>query len=86
MSTPERPRCRQCDHALKPVHAHDQVRTELVAVDGDNVSSHVADIRTTRLRGRIIGYGYAASGYFCTLTCGHAYAVGIIRDKEREGL
>lgn len=71
-------RCRQCSRALLAQRAEDQSRSESV-VDSDGGPS----VQTTRLRGRILGYGYAATNFFCSLTCGWMYAVAILRKEEK---
>ena len=76
MSASDRPRCRKCNRALKAIYAEDYVREESVSLEGGGM-----DVRTTRLRGKLIGHGYGASNLFCSLTCGHAWAVAKIRQE-----
>jgi hypothetical protein len=30
-----------------------------------------------------VSYGYGGSGFFCTITCGHTYAVRAVRELKR---
>lgn len=69
-----RPRCRQCNRALLAIHASDEIRTETVALDEGGT-----DVRTIRTRGKLIGHGYGATDLFCSLTCGHSWAVARLR-------
>lgn len=71
----DKPRCLQCQRKLIVQRAAD-----VTTVESGNWGS-----RTTVNRGRIIGYGYAGTGLFCSLTCGHTWAVFKIRADRKDG-
>jgi hypothetical protein len=78
MSASKRPRCRHCDRALLAIYANDRVSSESVQAEDGSLGT-----RTTRSRGHLLGYGYSATNYFCSLTCGWSWAVCRIRQEDK---
>lgn len=72
----KRPRCVKCNKALAPQH-----RPEFRQVQSPNAEGGL-DLKTIEVRGALLGYGYAATGFFCTLTCGYWYAVDRLREAK----
>ncbi len=69
-----RPKCLQCARTLQRVHAPDvTTRETTIGDDGAPV------VRDRSARGALLGHGYAATGLFCSLTCGHAWACAELR-------
>lgn len=69
MNPSTRPRCRRCGKALTAVYTSKETRVEQPTLVG------TMEVLTHRERGTLVGYGYAATGFFCSMTCGHWAAV-----------
>jgi len=75
---PSRPACLRCRRALSRVFASEEVRVERPNLFGG------VDVSARTVRGEMLGYGYAKTGLFCSLTCGHWWAVDQFkRDKDK---
>lgn len=61
-------KCRRCKKTLPKQFADQQKRIE--TPDGFHYKT---------IRGELLGYGYGATGLFCSLTCGHWWAVDRIK-------
>lgn len=71
MSEPnDRPKCRRCGKTLQRVYASDYT-----IEDGIDLFGHPF----THTHQKLVGYGYGATGLFCSLTCGHWFAVATLR-------
>lgn len=69
----ERPKCRRCGKTLAKNWNTRSVRREL---------PNDAGFETVEERIDVSGYGYGNTGLFCSLTCGHWYAVDVIRGSR----
>lgn len=73
-----RPKCRRCEKRLAPVYGDDAAtRAVQQTEEGPGVA-------TVRSRGPLLGYGYAATGFFCTAQCGHWFAIQILRGERSD--
>jgi len=77
--TSDRPRCRRCGKGLSPVYGTVEIVEEQTSLAQVLDPSATPDRSTRSVRGELVGYGYAATGYFCSLTCGHWAAVDALR-------
>ena len=77
MKLPEHNCCYMCKKPLRPVYETRDVRVEHTNVLGQSGF----ETRSERT-GRIIGWGYAARGWFCSLRCGWSYAIDVCEGKK----
>src|SRR5262249_17932710 len=69
----------RCGRPLAASYSTKDVRVEQESLAQLVDPSLGPDVYTRTVRGELVGYGYAATGFFCSLTCGHAYAVDILK-------
>lgn len=69
--------CKNCGCAMKPVG---ETATEIEAVHTPALNKNIYHTKAIRIK----GYGYAAEGLFCTLTCAYAWAKTQLRPSTTD--